>query len=93
MSTLVDNEQLDKATAEQLISTIPLIPEVESIDVQLYTDHDGDPSFQLIFHVRREVQVDKAFIRRYVDFTGLVQTKILHSDLNRFPYTRLEQAA
>jgi hypothetical protein len=93
MSTLVDNGQLDKAKAEELISTIPLIPEVERIEVELYTDHDGDPAFQLIFHVRREVEVDKAFIRRYIDFSGVFETKILHSDLNRFPYTRLEQAA
>jgi hypothetical protein len=93
MSALVDTGQLDKAKAEELIATIPLIPEVERIEVELDNDHAGDPSFQLLFHVRREIDVDKTFIRRYIDFAGLVQTRILHSDLSRFPYTRMEQAA
>jgi hypothetical protein len=93
MSTAIDNEQLDKAKAEELISTVPLIPEVESIDVELYEDHTGDPSFQLIFHVRPEVKIDDAFMDRFLEFSAIVQTKILHSDLNRFPYKRIEQAA
>jgi hypothetical protein len=93
MSTAIDNEQLDKAKAEELISTIPLMPEVESIDVELYQDHSGDPSFQLVFHVKRTVQLDDAFMDRFLDFSATVQTKILHSDLNRFPYKRIEQTA
>jgi hypothetical protein len=30
---------------------------------------------------------------RFLEFSAIVQTKILHSDLNRFPYKRIEQAA
>jgi len=93
MSTAIDSEQLDKAKAEELISTVPLIPEVESIDVELYTDNTGDPSFQLIFHVRQGVSVDREFMPRFLKFSAAVQTKILHSDINRFPYTRIVKAA
>ena len=93
MSTLTDSEALDKAKAEEIISSIELIPEVESIDVELHTDHTGDPAFRLNFWLRKDVEADRAFIRRFVQFAGQVQDRILHSDINRFPYTRLKQVA
>ena len=88
----VDAEQ-ERIQAEQLVSAIPLIPEVQRIDVELYTDNTGDPSFQLVFHIRPKVRMDQKFIRKFNQFAGLVQTSILHSDLRRFPYTRLKRAA
>lgn len=93
MSTLTDSEALDKAKAEEIISTVELIPEVESIDVELHTDHTGDPAFRLNFWLRKDFQADQAFIKRFVKFSGQVQDKILHSDINRFPYTRMKQVA
>jgi hypothetical protein len=93
MSAIVDNGLADKAEAERLIATVPLIPEVQRIDVELYTDNTGDPAFQLLFRVRADVVVDKDFIKKFNDFAGIVQTKILHSDLHRFPYSRLKQEA
>ncbi len=93
MSAALDNEQLDKAKAEELISTIPLIPEVESIDVELYTDHTGDAAFRLIFNVRKDVKVDREFMRHFLKFSFIVETAILHSGIDRFPYTRIKQAA
>jgi hypothetical protein len=93
MSTLTDSEALDKAKAEEIISKVELIPEVESIDVELYTDHTGDPSFQLVFGLRENVHVDQVFMKRFVEFSREVQMKILHSDLNRFPYTRFKRVA
>jgi hypothetical protein len=93
MSTALDNEALDKAKAEELISEVELIPEVKSIDVELYTDHTGDPSFQLVFGLREDVLVDSVFMKRFLQFERQVQTKILHSDLNRFPYTKLKRTA
>jgi hypothetical protein len=93
MSTAIDNSQLDKAEAEKIVASVSLIPEVERIDVNLYTDHTGDPAFQLVFRLRRDVQVDDSFMRRFIDFSSGIQRRILDSDLNRFPYTRLEQAA
>ncbi len=88
-----EQEQQDREKAEQIIAAIPRMPEISKIDVELYTDHTGDPSFQLVFHVRSGVAVDKEFITRFNRYTATVQTGILHSDLNRFPYTRLKQAA
>lgn len=93
MIITAENEQLDRTKAQQLVYTVPLIPEVESIDVELYTDHSGDPAFQLTFRLRRDITVDDEFMDRFIAFAGQVQTAILHSDLNRFPYTRLERAA
>ena len=95
MSTLVDTGQLDKAKAEQLISTIPLIPEVERIEVELYTDHTGDPAFQIVYYLRKDVvfELNDELGKRFEEFKGVIQTAILHSDLNRFPYTKLERAA
>jgi hypothetical protein len=93
MSGPLKNDRLDTAKAEQLIADIPMIPEVESIAVEPYTDHTGDPAFQLKFRLRKGVEVDSSFLQRFIDFSGTVQTRILHSDLDRFPYARLEPAA
>lgn len=93
MGIMVDDAQLDKAKAEELIRSIPRMPEVESVSVELYTDHTGDPAFQLVFRVRRDVQVDREFIGRFLEYSAKLQTQILHSELGRFPYTRIEQAA
>ena len=93
MNISEDQDQIAKAKGEQLISAIPLIPEVEAIGVEPYLDHTGDRALQLTFHLRRGVAVDDAFFEKFHPFKALVQTRILHSDLERFPYTRLEKAA
>jgi len=93
MSTLTASEALDKAKAEEIISKVELIPEVASIDVELYTDHTGDPAFELTFWLRKDVASDPEFSLRLLEFSRKVQFKILHSDLNRFPYTKLKRAA
>jgi hypothetical protein len=89
----IDKAEQDKSQAQQIIAAIPLIPEVQGIDVELYTDNTGDPAFQLIFLVRPNVEVGEEFIKRFNGFAREVQTKILHSDLQRFPYTRIKQVA
>ncbi len=91
MSVATDTEQIAKSTAEELISDIPLISEVSSIKVEPYTDHTGDPALQLTFQVHSDVQLDDDFWNRFLEFSRIVQTRILHSDLNRFPYTSIEQ--
>lgn len=93
MATLAESEALDKAKAEEIISKIELIPEVQSIDVEVYTDHTGDPSFQVVFNLRKGLKHDQAFHERLADFSQQVQIKILHSDLNRFPYPKIRSAA
>ena len=94
MVSAAAQEMQEMQEAERLVATVPLIPEVSAINVELYTDNTGDPSFQLIFHIRPDVATESSeFIRRFLDFAAVVQTKILHSNLRRFPYTKLEQAA
>ena len=90
---MAGEEQNDVLEARRLIATVPLIPEVEKIDVELYTDNTGDPALELLFRVKTGVEVDRAFIRRFNEFAGRVQTVILHSQITRFPYARLRQAA
>lgn len=93
MSIAEAKELEDKAAAEKLVASVPLMPEIDSVDVELYTDHTGDPSFQLIFHLKPGVDPTNEFLDRFLDYKEIVQTKILHSDLGRFPYTRLKEAA
>ena len=85
--------QEDIAEAERLIADVPLIPELEYTRVELYTDHTGDPSFQIVLRIRSGVDPDPEFIKRLVDFIKSIQIRILHSNLQRFPYTRVEEAA
>ena len=93
MKTVANDDQIAKMRAEELISDIPLMAGVNSIKVEPYIDNTGDPSLQLTFSLDRNVLVDDNFVDRFLEFSGVVQTRILHSELNRFPYTRMEQAA
>jgi hypothetical protein len=91
MSVIADSEEIAKSRAEELISDIPLIQEISSIKIDPYTDHSGDAALQLTFRVRRDVQLDDAFWTKFLEFSRKVQTRILHSNLDRFPYTSVEQ--
>ncbi len=93
MSTEDQKALADVQEAERLVASVPLLPELDSVNVELYTDHTGEPSLQLTFHIRPGVDADKAFIKRFIDFAAVIQTKILHSEIGRFPYTRLLEAA
>jgi len=93
MRTTDEQDQLEKEKARQIVAEVPLIPEVQSIDVELYTDNTGDPALQLIFRIKPEVEVDGTFIKRFNTFAATVQTRILHSDIPRFPYARIRQVA
>ena len=83
----------EKQKAEELIASVPRMPEVEHVSVRLDTDWTGDPSLVLIFHIRHDAVVDDAFAAKYVDYTSQVQDKILQSGVSRFPYTRVKRAA
>ena len=93
MSPIEEKAQQDKLQAEELVAAVPLMDEVQRIDVELYTDNTGDPAFQLLFYVKPDVEIDRQFIRRFNEYAGTVQTRILHSDINRFPHARLKRAA
>jgi hypothetical protein len=93
METVEETNRRVQQKAEQIIASITLIPEIANIDVKPYTDNTGDQALQLSFRLRPGVQVDADFFRRFNDFAGRIQTAILHSDLDRFPYTRIEEAA
>ena len=88
-----ESDQVAKARAEELISDIALMPGITGIRVEPYTDNTGDPSLQITFWFDENIKLDDSFMDRFLEFSGKIQTRILHSDLNRFPYTRLERAA
>ena len=92
MNIAEDDDQIAKTKAEQLIADIALIPGVRGIRVEPYTDYTGDPSLQLTFAISKNIRVDdKEFMAQFLDFSVDVHTRLLHSDLNRFPYSGLER--
>ncbi len=90
METLRDQDQAEKAKAEEFIADTPRLEGVDSVTVELGEDHTGDPAMWLVFHTHKDDEVDSAWIRQFIDYAAIIQTKILHSGLTRFPYTRLE---
>lgn len=80
--------------AEQFIAETPRLEGVEAVRVELQDDWSGDPAMYLVFTVRRRgPDPDREWIRKFIDYSDVIQTKILHSGLKRFPYTRLEDVA
>jgi hypothetical protein len=93
MSTLVDSGQLDKVKAEQLIAETPLMDGVEEVRVELGEDWTGDPAMWLIFRLRKDIEFDSRMVRKFNEYAAIIQTKILESDISRFPFKRLERVA
>ena len=93
MESKLQDEITVKAEAERLVASVPLMPEIQAVDVELYTDHTGDPSLRLVFHMRPGVKSTSDFMHRFLVYKARVQDSILYSDLGRFPYTRLQEAA
>ena len=93
MEYFTESDEMAAAKAQKLIADIPLMPGITGIRVEPYTDNTGDPSLRLIFSMSKDVNFGKDFLAQFREFSFDVQTKILHSDLNRFPYTKLQEAA
>jgi hypothetical protein len=85
-----DLAQIEKAKAEQFIAETPMMEEVEDANVELGEDHSGDPAMWLVFRLRSDAKFDLDMAGRFNDYAAIIQTKILHAGLRRFPYTRLE---
>ena len=84
---------MEKAKAEQFVAETPMMDGVESVRVDLDEDFTGDPVFRLVFRLRSDLKFDRAMARRFNEYAAIIQTKILHSGIKRFPHTRLERAA
>jgi hypothetical protein len=93
MAVMEDHDQAEKTLAEQFVAETPKMPGVERITVELGNDQTGDPAMWLVFHLQPGVVVSSDWARRFNEYAAVIQTKILHSGLRRFPYTRLEPAA
>jgi hypothetical protein len=93
MTIAEQQDEHEKATAEELIATTQPFPGVESVRVELGEDHTGDPSMWLIFRIRPGSEVDETWIRAFSEYSTKLGLKLIHSGLTRFPYTRLEPAA
>jgi len=93
MRTTEEQDELEKAKAEQFIAETPRMPGVEDVRVELGEDHTGDPAMWLVFRLAPDLKFDRVSAREFNEYAGVIQTKILHSGLIRFPYTRVERAA
>jgi hypothetical protein len=93
MASSVEKDQLEKAKAEQFIAEVPLLAGVEDVRVELGEDSTGDEAMWLIFRLKPEVKVDREWASHFNEYAAVIQTKILHGGLVRFPYTRLERVA
>jgi hypothetical protein len=88
--TTENEARIEKAKAEQLIAESPIIDVVENYRVELGEDQTGDPAMWLVFRLKPGTNFDTVTADRFIDYAGAIQTKIIHSGLKRFPYTRLE---
>jgi hypothetical protein len=88
-----DKDLAEKEKAEQFIAETPLMDGIENVRVELGEDQTGDPAMWLVFRLRPDLKFDREMAQRFNEYAAVIQTKILHSGLTRFPYTRLEQAA
>lgn len=61
--------------------------------VELEDDWSGDPAMYLVFSLRRDLDAKREWMSRFIDYSGIIQTKIFHIGLKHFPYTRREDAA
>jgi hypothetical protein len=93
MKTTEEQDLMEKAKAEQFVAETPMMEGVESVRVELDEDHTGDPILWLVFRLRPDLKFDRPIARRFNEYAAVIQTKILHSGLKRFPHTRLERAA
>jgi hypothetical protein len=93
MNVSDEKDLAEKEKAEQFIAETPLMEGVENVRVELGEDQTGDPAMWLVFRLRPDLNFDMETARRFNEYAAVIQTKILHSGLTRFPYTRLEQAA
>ena len=93
MNVSDDKDLAEKEKAEQFIAETPLMDGIENVRVELGEDQTGDPAMWLVFRLRRDLKFDREMAQRFNEYAAVIQTKILHSGLTRFPYTRLEQAA
>jgi hypothetical protein len=93
MTISEEQGQIEKQKAEQIIADTPLMDGIESISVELGDDQSGDPAMWLVFHVRRDTNVDAEWLKNLNEFSHLLGMRIIHSGLTRFPYTRLRDAA
>jgi hypothetical protein len=93
MNVSDDKDMAEKEKAEQFIAETPLMDGIENVRVELGEDQTGDPAMWLVFRLRSDLKFDQEMARRFNEYAAVIQTKILHSGLTRFPYTRLEQAA
>ena len=93
MNVSDDKDLAEKEKAEQFIAETPLMDGIENVRVELGEDHTGDPAMWLVFRLRPDLNFDQEMARRFNEYAAVIQTKILHSGLTRFPYARLEQAA
>jgi hypothetical protein len=93
MATTEAADLAEKEKAEQFIAETPLMDGIENVRVELGEDQTGDPAMWLVFRLQPGLKFDNEMARRFNEYAAVIQTKILHSGLTRFPYTRLEQAA
>ena len=90
MNVAEDQDLMEKAKAEQFIAETPMMEGIESTRVELGEDHTGDPVMWLVFRLRPDLNFDMEMARRFNEYAAIIQTKILHGGLKRFPHTRLE---
>jgi hypothetical protein len=93
MRVTEEQDQLEKEKAEQIIADTPLMDGIESVSVELGDDHTGDPAMWLVFNMRRDLEADDQWLKRFNEYSGEIDIRIIHSGLTRFPYTRLRPAA
>ena len=88
-----EQDQLEKAKAEQIIAETPLMDGVDHIAVELADDHDGDPSMWLHLYLRQGFKPDSDWIDRFGEYTNSLSRRVLDGGATRFPYTRIRPVA
>ncbi len=93
MTTSDQQDEHERNAAESLIAETPRFDGVDTVRIELGTDHTGDPSMWIVFQLQPGLAVDASWVKAFNEYTTKLSLKLLHNGLTRFPYTRLEQAA
>ena len=93
MDSLSIRPEVDQQKVREILASLKLPKEIQSVDTEFRLDHTGKPSVTLIFNVSPGVPVGKKDIARLSNFLSGVVTRMLSADIGGFPYTRLRQAS
>lgn len=89
----VSSANLDIEKAREILKTLALPPEISAVRAEYGEDSSGSTALWIIVRLAAGAVAKRSDVKKITDFTGDVQTQLLHSGIELFPYVKLEDAA